>query len=565
MTSDDRPRTICYLAESEDAAHDGADALERVPSGPERTARALSTDAVETLRECAADADCVVFAETPTSTAGANLLEAIEASGSTPLVLFTDASYPPSAARSTDGIDGYVRRDAADATAHLADEIEWVCACSPAGTAAATDDDTPTDDDVPAADDDTPTDDDVPAAVDPDDGDAPIPAPAASPDLAATRDGIAATLLEAVPDAAAADDREALFAMLVETAVEAVGAAGGWLSTVHFGEFTPRAAAGDVAVADVPPRPRAGVRDELLRSGDPLSIDDLRTDDRLDPPVEGARACRYAAVGDAGLLAVVADDQDAFGPAADTLLAAWGRFGGTVLERLETERGLRNDRERRQRERERIVDRRDELATERDRARALFASHPQPAVHYEVVEDQPVVRGVTDAFQATFGVAADAIVDRPMGAGVTVPGLGGRTDALVDALAADDRRRLRCRLETGDGVREFQVRLVPVDAGDPPAGLLVYDDVTRLVRHRRGRADAEQRLERMADLLEDEFRPPLNVARGYLEIAEATGEAEYFDEIDDAQETLLARLEQLVAIARRREGGPDAAPVSAEK
>src|SRR6056297_2574540 len=127
-SSTTRPRTVLYVAGSEATASDGAERLETAESdGHERSVRSATTLETERIRNWAPAVDCVVFAETPTTTAGSNLLDVVEACGSTPLVLFTDSSFTPAAAGSTGGIDGYVRRDTDDAIAHLADEIEWVC------------------------------------------------------------------------------------------------------------------------------------------------------------------------------------------------------------------------------------------------------------------------------------------------------------------------------------------------------------------------------------------------------------------------------------------------------
>ncbi|SIR92964.1 ATP-binding protein [Natronorubrum thiooxidans] len=122
-----QPQQVLYLAGSDATAREGATALEAVPSDQDRAVYPLSTASAGTPGTWVTDVDCVVFAETPTTTAGASLLEVSEACESTPLVLFTDASYTPTAAHATDGVDGYVRQGTENAVAHLADEIEWVC------------------------------------------------------------------------------------------------------------------------------------------------------------------------------------------------------------------------------------------------------------------------------------------------------------------------------------------------------------------------------------------------------------------------------------------------------
>lgn len=128
---------VLYVAATEPEAVSGAAALERATA----TLVVVPASSIETIRERAPAADCVVFSGTPTTTAGAHLLDVIDACERTPLVLYTDAAYGPTTARGTDGIDGYVRRDGDRATPHLADEIRWVCHEPPAARAAGTESD----------------------------------------------------------------------------------------------------------------------------------------------------------------------------------------------------------------------------------------------------------------------------------------------------------------------------------------------------------------------------------------------------------------------------------------
>ena len=120
--------TVAYVAASPEDAAEGADALSSV-------AASFSTEAVTTadVDTDLSSSDCVVFAETPTTSDGAAILDVIEAIEGTPLVVFADSAFAPEMAASTDGIDGYVRSDAEDAMAHLADEVSWICATASTG------------------------------------------------------------------------------------------------------------------------------------------------------------------------------------------------------------------------------------------------------------------------------------------------------------------------------------------------------------------------------------------------------------------------------------------------
>ncbi|MCW8171926.1 hypothetical protein D8S78_00905 [Natrialba swarupiae] len=164
-------------------------------------------------------------------TAAGRRSEAIETCESTPIVLFSEASYAPTAARATDGLAGYVRRDADDAIVHLADEIEWVC--RPSRIRRRTRDDRHARRPV---------------------GDERRPR-RPTPRVARRRRN--------------PEDRDRLFELLVVHAATALEVDYCWLSTVQFGEFTLRSATAAVPESDLDGMARDGVLDEVLRSGDP--------------------------------------------------------------------------------------------------------------------------------------------------------------------------------------------------------------------------------------------------------------------------------------------------------
>ncbi|WP_254864601.1 phytochrome sensor protein [Halovivax gelatinilyticus] len=116
-----RAHTVVYVAATDDAAAAGAEALRA--AAPLDVGFATPDSVIEHVDT----ADCIVFAETPTTAEGAAVLDVIEVADDTPVVLFTDSSFASSTARATDGVDGYARRDTPEAVSHLADEVMWVC------------------------------------------------------------------------------------------------------------------------------------------------------------------------------------------------------------------------------------------------------------------------------------------------------------------------------------------------------------------------------------------------------------------------------------------------------
>ncbi|WP_408960030.1 GAF domain-containing protein [Natrinema sp. 74] len=546
-----RPRTILYVAATDAAASDGAAALENVGTESDHAVQPATT--VERVRDCVPAVDCVVFAETPTTPEGSSLLEVADVCDETPLLLFSEASYAPTAARSTNGIDGYVRRDTDDAVAHLADEIEWVCHDAGAGSSETEDGPEP-----------------VVAAGETVAGDRPIE-----------------RLLESLPELAACRDRDRLFELVIEAATDACDHDRCWLSTVHFGEFVPRATAPAVSDDDLEPVARTGPLGDALQTHEPIRIDDLAADDRLDAPLEGVGSLCCVPVGDGGVLQVAADEPNTFDERDVDLLSTWGRVAAAVLERIDAEASrddierLRETRDRLAAERDRIARERDQVAAERDRYRSLFENVPEPAIRYEVDAGRPVVKTVNDTFTEVFGTERESVVDRPVDEDTVPSGLEHRRAALLEALRSGERRQLVSRREAADGVREFLLTLIPLEAsadGDGGSdeaesgaadaadhnseGLIVYSDVTESNRRERELAAAESRLETIAELVDDDVRTSLNVACGYLDLAAETGDQEHVAAVDDAQGRLRDLVDRLVTVAREDDVIVDTEPVA---
>lgn len=413
-------QTVVYVAATTEDARTGATALSRTADDVDVVEPATTPADV---RRHAEEADCIVFAETPTTTDGVTVLQIIEAGNGTPVVLFTERSFAPGIARATEGIAGYVRRDTPDAVAHLADEIAW---CRPDDTSGA-----------------------------------------ASDEVAAERHRRAAERLAA----------------------------------------------------------------------------------------ESTRLSR-------------------------------------ALEHSTSER-------------DQFETQRDRARHDRDRFRTAFTAFPDPACAFSVGPDGvPAVTAITDAFEAHFGIDPDDAVERAVldvfeTAGVTLDTAAFR-DALdperadrnwitgesqvggdgptieagavfgrettagasdgpppTDAIAAgtDHETTLDGRFETPDGVREFAITVVP--PGGPTVdsrantGLVVCTDVTDRRRAERALADSTSRIESIAELIDDGLREPLNVARGYLELAEETGDREHFAEVKSAHDSLREASTNLAGLVGR--------------
>ncbi|ADD05480.1 sensor box histidine kinase [Natrialba magadii ATCC 43099] len=601
-----RPQTILYVAASDDAARDGAAALQRVSSGPERAVR--PTTSVDRVESWAANVDCVVFAETPTTPDGAHLLEVADACGQTPLVLFTESGYGATAARSTDGIDGYVRRDTDDAVSHLADEITWLCYGSGSETA-----DTSTHSTGETADTSTHSTGETADTSTHSTGET---ADTSTHSTGETDDTVANddALLAGTADLLTCRDRDRLLESLVSLTADWLAGERCWISTVNFGELVPQATASGVDADAIESMPTNGPIGATLRAGESYVVSDVTDDAAIEPPVADARSLCSVPIDDLGVLVVASETPERFesgnsdasdaGERADTATAtatatatdetdttpttvdrleSLCEIATAVLERNRAEARLAAERDRLETARDEVASERDrlaeeqtvigeaaeQLAAERDRFRAAFAAAPLPALRYELEagpetdgDAEAVITDVNAAFETTFGDNREALRGRSVQEYTIPSGLSERATALTTALHAGERRVLECRRETVVGVREFEVTVVPPDSNsetrqatdeNTPAsaqtGVLYYVDRSEQSETERELTATRRRLDAIATMLEDEVQTPLNVARGYLELVEKTGDAEHFEVIDDAHLQLTDHVESLYDLA----------------
>ncbi|ELZ11035.1 phytochrome sensor protein [Halovivax asiaticus JCM 14624] len=305
------------------------------------------------------------------------------------------------------------------------------------------------------------------------------------------------------------------------------------------------------------------------------------------------------------------DEGDRHRRAAAHLASSYGRLTRRVAEltaerdRFETAAGhlagvadgLREERGRLRAERDRLSDECDQLREERDRFERTVSIVPDPVCAYTVESaGTATVRAVNDAFSATFGVDPDtargeAVLDVVDAAGVEVdderfraaldpadadqnwvtgerPAAGptvaseggsGASDGTTsaDAIAGGEGREstLDGRYDGADGERATTVTVVPpATAGDGPGadtGLVACRDVTERRRAEEELAARSRRLESIAELVESDLQEPLNVARGYLEVAEETGDREHFAEVDDAHDALAETTAHLTRLVGR--------------
>nr|WP_276255701.1 ATP-binding protein [Halovivax sp. TS33] len=254
------------------------------------------------------------------------------------------------------------------------------------------------------------------------------------------------------------------------------------------------------------------------------------------------RSLLSVSVGDEGVLQAVAEGADAFDAPARESVELLAAITATVRARVRADAILE---------------------TEHDRLSDLFENVPDPVVHYEFDDGDPIVRDVNPPFESVFGYDRETIVGENVDDYIVPPGLEAEAETLNRRLRNGENEQLESRRRTTTGVRDFVVTCVPLESGDHPGdGFAIYSNVTDRNRRERELAAKTDRLEAVVDIVEHDLRNPLNVARGYLELANETGDDEHFAEVDAAHERMVALLDRLLALARRDDVIADTEPVA---
>ncbi|WP_245758340.1 histidine kinase N-terminal 7TM domain-containing protein [Halogeometricum limi] len=133
------------------------------------------------------------------------------------------------------------------------------------------------------------------------------------------------------------------------------------------------------------------------------------------------------------------------------------------------------------------------------------------------------------------------------------PGTADDSGAATPASSVRDGDPVLTRtLERPDGdVRHLEIERSPLESGGRRVGSLVLvRDVTS--RHRREmRLQAQnERLDQFASVVSHDLRNPLNVARGYTELARETREGGHFDRVEEAHERIERIVTDLLVLAR---------------
>jgi len=141
---------------------------------------------------------------------------------------------------------------------------------------------------------------------------------------------------------------------------------------------------------------------------------------------------------------------------------------------------------------------RGQLEAERDRISSLFENSTDSIVEVEFVDQDPIVRGVNQAFEQTFGIEEVQLKGKPLDNFVVPSNRREDSREIIDRAIDGERFETEIVRETTDGERTFRLRAIPLEkSGIQSDGYAVYTDITDQTQYRErmeGLHDATQAL-----------------------------------------------------------------------
>ncbi|MYL17137.1 PAS domain S-box protein [Halorubrum terrestre] len=203
------------------------------------------------------------------------------------------------------------------------------------------------------------------------------------------------------------------------------------------------------------------------------------------------------------------------------------------------------------------------LRAERDRLLALFTNVPDPAIAYDYVDGDPIVRQVNDAFEATFGYEPEAVIGESVDDYIVPPDAESEANDLNEQLQRGENVRREVTRITADGPRHFILHVIPIhlDAANA-AGYAIYTDVTDRREREETLRRQNERLDEFASIVSHDLRNPLSVAEGYVDLARETGDTDHLDRAADAIDRMDELVEDLLSLAREGRSVGETDPVS---
>jgi PAS domain S-box-containing protein len=294
-------------------------------------------------------------------------------------------------------------------------------------------------------------------------------------------------------------------------------------------------------MGDRPPYPIEGpAAGQAFQAGEPRVEPDVATvEDTVDRGA--AKSAAYFPLGDYGIFIIGATERDAFDEGDIRLATVLAANAEAAIDRAQKEAALRQ---------------------ERDNLAALFENIPDPTVEIKMVDKRPIIQQVNPAFEAVFGYTNEDVVGKNLDECIVPEEARSNIGQYNERIAAGEGFHNEVRRQTADGLRDFILHAAPHDGGDDTTrGYAIYTDITEQKQYERELERQNERLDQFASVVSHDLRNPLSVARGRLDLAEMTGEAEHFVAIDRAHDRMEELINGLLTLAQQGELSADPIPV----
>ncbi|WP_306056282.1 PAS domain S-box protein [Natronococcus wangiae] len=197
-----------------------------------------------------------------------------------------------------------------------------------------------------------------------------------------------------------------------------------------------------------------------------------------------------------------------------------------------------------------------ELKDERDRFVALFENVPDAVVSVRYRGAEPIVEAVNAAFERIFGYDESELVDEPLDEYLVPSDRTAEATAINRRVHEGEIIEAEIRRRTVDGLRDFMIRLVPIEVGESTSRAFgLYTDITE-------QKQRQKRVEILNRVLRHDLRNGMNIVDGCAEmLGEAVGDehAEYATAIQDRAAELIDLAEKTRAVEHILERTPSGA------
>jgi len=178
-----------------------------------------------------------------------------------------------------------------------------------------------------------------------------------------------------------------------------------------------------------------------------------------------------------------------------------------------------------------------------------------PVAHNTVVENirdgvfvldrRDRVTEINDVAEEILGIDGDGTGRHAEDVLAVYPGLYERYESATDT-------REEIGLDDGEEQRFFHIQISPLyDSRDRQMGrLFLIHDITDQKRRQQELKRQNERLDQFASLVSHDLRNPLNVAEGYLDMVEKTGDTAYLEKVDDSLDRMSQLIDDVLTLAR---------------